>query len=599
MQNNDPKSKDPYDKKIETFDKQNKLRNTKKRNKKIFVDDLNLGLEVKFDGLNEALAQVEQLFSDKSWLKDLESHIEKELKESLNEIEKHKHGLQLVIQAANKAGKKARNEERFDTAIEIFQELDRTLLPAISNVISQETQKELKFSLSKELEKTFFKKGELAKAIKVIDSRDKEKCCTHEEYIESQIEKTYMLIQRGEFNKALSGLKDVLAESKQSENIVLIAEVKRVLGMVYRGQGAYEEALKWFKEAQELHKKVNNKEGFYNALWGVGILHHLRGEWAPAIEIWKKLLSVFEKKAREGKLTIKERTYLYAKLYHEYSLTLELCGRLQEAEQKIAEALTIVPFEDEDSDQMLGKLHLYASELYSQQNKIDEASKEIKKVRNINLRRKAQNLDPISEIYILKAEIYVLLALNKANEAREKLKSQFDSLKSNWDKALYFRLLGKIEKHDMNFGLARKALKSSLEITKEIGASTLSNELEYIELLVEMSKSGNQSVFKEAKSLLTTLEREVKDKKLPAPLLECKLLRGHLERVHANFDTAYQIYVEIIKEADSLRLFRQKSKALEGINAIEEHGQRLSTSTKELSVYRYLDDARRILEDYS
>jgi tetratricopeptide (TPR) repeat protein len=394
-------------------------------------------------------------------------------------------------------------------------------------------------------------------------------------------------------------LKDALGESQQSDNIALIAEVKRALAMVYRGQGAYEKALKWFKDSQELHEKANNEEGFYNALWGVGILHHLRGEWEPAIEIWKKLISVFENRAQEGKLTVKERTYLYAKLYYEYSLTLELCGRLQEAEQKITEALTIVPFEEENSDFMRGKLHLYTSELYAQQNKIDEASKEIKKIRDINLRREAQYLEPINELYIFKAELNVLLALNKADEAREKLQALLDSLKSNWDKALYYKLLGKIEKHDMNFGLAKKAFESSLEITREIGASTLSNELEYIELLVEMSKSGNQSAFKEAESLLIALEKEVTDKNLPALLLECKLLTGHLERVHANFDKAYQIYAEIIKEADTIRLFRQKSKALEGINIIEEHGQRLSASARELSVYRYLDDARRILEDYS
>jgi len=598
MQNNDHKSKNRYSKKIETSDKQKKLKKAKKKIQ-LFENDRNLDLEFKLEGLNEALAQIGKLFSDKTWLKDLESHIEKDLRESLDEVKKEKQGLKTLILGANKAGKEARKEGRFDTAIEIFQELDRTLLPAIKYLLPQETQKELKLLLSKELEKTFLKKGKLIDAIKVIDSRDREECCTYEEYIESQIGKSHLLIQKGEFNKALVVLKDALGESQQSDNIALIAEVKRALAMVYRGQGAYEKALKWFKDSQELHEKANNEEGFYNALWGVGILHHLRGEWEPAIEIWKKLISVFENRAQEGKLTVKERTYLYAKLYYEYSLTLELCGRLQEAEQKITEALTIVPLEEENSDFMRGKLHLYTSELYAQQNKIDEASKEIKKIRDINLRREAQYLEPINELYIFKAELNVLLALNKADEAREKLQALLDSLKSNWDKALYYKLLGKIEKHDMNFGLAKKAFESSLEITREIGASTLSNELEYIELLVEMSKSGNQSAFKEAESLLIALEKEVTDKNLPALLLECKLLTGHLERVHANFDKAYQIYAEIIKEADTIRLFRQKSKALEGINIIEEHGQRLSASARELSVYRYLDDARRILEDYS
>ncbi|MFX0125942.1 MAG: tetratricopeptide repeat protein, partial [Candidatus Hodarchaeota archaeon] len=534
----------------------------------------------------------------KSWRKELESHIEKELSEDLIELEEKKHGLHKLILAAKKAGEEARNEGRFDIAINMLQDLDRTLLPALINVVPEELHKELKFLLSKELQKTFFKKGELGEAIKVIDSRDRMECCTYEEYIESQIDKTHLLIQKGEFNQALIMLKNVLKEKTLSDNIKLTAEVKRTLGMVYRGQGAYEEALKWFKESQDLHKKINNEEGYYNALWGVGILHHLRGEWEPAIEIWKKLIVIFEKKAQDGKLTAKERTYLFAKLYLEYSLSLELCGRFQEAEHMVTKALTKIPL-NENSDFMRAKLHLYASELYSEQNKIEEASQEIKKVRDINLRREEKKIELINEVLILKSEINVLLALDKADEAREKLQNQFNSLKSNWDKAQYYRLLGKIEKHDMNFGFAKKSLKSALEIIREIGASTLSDELEYIELLVEMSKSGNQSASKEAESLLTALEKRVTNNNLPALLLECKLLKGHLKRVHTNFDKAYQIYAEIIRDADNRRLFRQKSKALEGINAIEEYGQRLSPSTKELSVYRYLDDARRIMQDYS
>ncbi|MFX0184953.1 MAG: tetratricopeptide repeat protein [Candidatus Hodarchaeota archaeon] len=602
MGNTNPKEKKDHRKKITISVKnpssQKKIKRAMEKIQLIENDIKRSGLEINLEGLNEALTKIELLFPDKSWRKELESHIEKELNEDLIELEEKQQGLHKLILAASKAGEEARNEGRFDIAIDMLQDLDRTLLPAITDILPEKLLKELKFLLSKELQKTYFKKGKLAEAIKVIDSRDRMDCCTYEEYIESQIDKAHLLIQKGEFNQALIILKNALKEKTLSNNVKLTAEVKRTLGMVYRGQGAYEEALKWFKESQDLHKKANNEEGYYNALWGVGILHHLRGEWEPAIEIWKKLISIFETKDQEGKLTAKEHNYLFAKLYLDYSLSLELCGRYQKAEHMITKAMTILP-SGEKSDFIRGKLHLYASELYWEQNKIEEASKEVKKVRNINLRRKARNLEPISELFILKAEIKVLLALDKADEAREKLQDQFDSLKSNWDKTQYYRLLSKIERHEMNFGLAKKSLNSSLEITREIGASPLSDELEYIELLIEMSKSGNQIALKEAELLLATLEKKVAENNLPALLLECKLLKGHLKRIHANFDKAYQIYAEIIKDADNLRLFRQKSKALEGINAIEDHGQRLSASTRELSVYRYLDDARRILEDYS
>ncbi|MFX0053232.1 MAG: hypothetical protein ACFE8U_18300, partial [Candidatus Hermodarchaeota archaeon] len=211
------------------------------------------GLKINLEGLDEALTQIELLFPDKSWKKDLESHIEKELNEDLIELEEEEEqSLHKLILAAKKAGEEARKEGRFDIAIDMLQDLDRTLIPAITDVLPEKILKELKFSLSKELEKTFFKKGELTEAIKVIDSRDRKECCTYEEYIESQIDKTHLLIQKGEFNQALVLLKNALKEKPLSDNIKLTAEVKRTLGMVYRGQGAYEEALKWFKESQDL-----------------------------------------------------------------------------------------------------------------------------------------------------------------------------------------------------------------------------------------------------------------------------------------------------------------------------------------------------------
>jgi len=211
---------------------------------------------------------------------------------------------------------------------------------------------------------------------------------------------------------------------------------------------------------------------------------------------------------------------------------------------------------------------------------------------------KSQQKEPINELKMLKYEIQVLLALNKVEEARTKLLEQYKDCKSNWDQASYYHLLGLIEKHELNFGLAKKAFQSSLEKTKEIGAAALSDELMYLDLLVEMSRTGNPKVLKEAEKLLSDLETEVNKKKLSALILECNLLKAHLARFQSNYDKAYQLYSEIIRDADTYHLYRQKKKALEAINLIEQEGQQLR-ATKDLSVYRYLEDARRILEENS
>ena len=119
-----------------------------------------------------------------------------------------------------------------------------------------------------------------------------------------------------------------------------------------------------------------------------------------------------------------------------------------------------------------------------------------------------------------------MLALDKAEKAKKKLTEQYDKCKSNWEYSAYYRLLGLVEKHAMNYGLAKEAFKSSLKTTKEIGASSLSDELLYIELLVEITRTGNEKAYKEAESLLEGLKLEVTDKRLPAFILECNLLKA-------------------------------------------------------------------------
>jgi len=604
--------------------KENLKQNLTLNLKNAIVEDL----KIDFEGLKSVIDHVGIVFGDKTWINEIDKIIEnelealvvkaKEVEEWLPEVEEKvsetnrillkekmldEEGIKSILKSIKETGISAREKQSFDEAIEILKDIDKKILPVIEIHLPEKDKKNIKASLSKELRTTLLKKGKIDEAIKVIDS-----CCTKPDddstdYIESQIEKGFLLIKKGEFNQAITLLKNTLKYEKslpeKERKLKQSAEIKRVLGVAYRGQGAYQEAVKWFQESQNEYRALKDEIGYHNALWGIGILRYLTGEWDAAIEIWKTLLTHYEKLPDSAVKTGKPPSLLCIGLYTEYSRTLQLSGKFKEAEEIMNKALALArKSQHEYADWYKGYLNLLFSDLYFQQNKIENASQAIAEARQINEGMKSQQKEPINELKMLKYEIQVLLALNKVEEARTKLLEQYKDCKSNWDQASYYHLLGLIEKHELNFGLAKKAFQSSLEKTKEIGAAALSDELMYLDLLVEMSRTGNPKVLKEAEKLLSDLETEVNKKKLSALILECNLLKAHLARFQSNYDKAYQLYSEIIRDADTYHLYRQKKKALEAINLIEQEGQQLR-ATKDLSVYRYLEDARRILEENS
>ncbi|MHA2289012.1 MAG: hypothetical protein ACXABG_09515, partial [Promethearchaeota archaeon] len=95
------------------------------------------------------------------------------------------------------------------------------------------------------------------------------------------------------------------------------------------------------------------------------------------------------------------------------------------------------------------------------------------------------------------------------------------------------------------------------------------------------------------------IDRKISEKSLPALQLECKLQQGFLAWSQSDFGNAYNIFAEIVRESETHRLFRQKTKALDALNTIENQEQHLSSTTRNKAVYRYLDDARRILKESS
>ncbi|MHA2247903.1 MAG: tetratricopeptide repeat protein [Candidatus Hodarchaeales archaeon] len=598
-------------------------------------------IEIKLEGLTDVVNHINKIFGEKTWIGEIEKRIEKEigldsLKEKIEKFAESKvletetktlEAKDIALEAENKtivvkekafeveavksvlnslreAGVSARKEKSYDKAIEILKDIDTKLLPSIAIHLPDKDKRDLKSSLMKELEKTHYKRGKIDDAIKVIDEGCTETNCDSKVYIKSQIDKSHLLVQKGEFNQAVDLLKNAIkylnSLPDNERELGYSAEIKRSLGIAYRGQGAYQKSIRWFKESQGEHRKAKDNWGYHNALWGIGILRHLTGEWEEAIEIWRKLIAFFEKQPDHIKGE-KPTPFLLIKAFIEYSRTLQFCGKFKEAEEKLDKALTIVQDSDyEYTGWYQGYLHLLFSDLYYQQNEITNAAQSIAEARRINDRLEMQQKDTISELKILKHEINVLLALDKAEEAKKKLLKQFNNCKSNWELSAYYRQLGMIEKHEMNFGLAKEAFRSSLEKTKEIGASSISDELLFIELLIEMSRTGNQKAYREAESLLAELETDIKKKKLSAFILEVKLQKAHLACSHSNYEIAYQLYSEIIKDADKYRLLRQRKKALDGIYLIEQEASaKQLLETRELSVYRYLEDAQRILEENS
>jgi tetratricopeptide (TPR) repeat protein len=604
-------------------------------------------INIELDGLATTLAQITDIFKGKEWLKDVEQKIQLaiptlvELQESavllekalpekiihdfeekaaqtalktqdvilkvhddhVKELDIDAQQIKSVLVALKDYGIDARQNESYDIAIEILKDTDAKILPLIKNqgVLPESDQKMIKLSILQELETALLQKGQINEAIRVIDSQCEDPDCTDYDYIKAYIKKSGLYSKKGEFNKAITVLNQALDEfnlflSKQKKFDVL-AEIKRSLGMAYRSKGDFDEALQWFNEAKDEYNKIEDEIGKYYTLWGMGILYYLRGEWGEAIAIWKKIED-FYKGLKVSKDQMKSKTLF--KLYFDYTRTLQLSGNFKEAHVMLNKSLSILETKKgTTSTYGRAKVYLAFAELFYLQDEIEEAFKAIQEVRIINNDLFNHEKETFPELEILEIEIRILCAHNNSEEAREKLINQFESCKSNWDQMKYYRLLSLVEKHEMNYGQAKKALKSSLEIAKKIGVCPISDKLLYTELLIEMSRIGNKMAYDEANKRLMNLESELNEKRLPALLLEWKLQKGYLAYVRTAFEEAYNVFSEIVQEADKNRLYRQKSKALEAIDSLEKQGQQLTESTKERTVYRYLEDARRILEEYS
>ncbi|MFX0085374.1 MAG: tetratricopeptide repeat protein, partial [Candidatus Hodarchaeota archaeon] len=390
--------------------------------------ELDLGL----DGLNSTIAQILKIFQGKDWLKEFEQKISVEIPKlveseiikiqpSQSQVTKTvKKNLKNESKALRRANKKlhstkydltadiqklendsqqvkhllialkdfsidAIKDKSYDKAIEILQNTDEKLLPLIKDqgVLTEDDQKDLKSSVLQELKTALLQKGQIGKAIKIIDTQCSDPACTFSDYFTAQINKSHLLARTGEFNKAIAVLNKLLKKfnslSPEYREIHESAEIKRALGIVYRSKGSFDDAIKWFNEAKKEYENIEDDIGIHNALWGMGILHYLRGEWEEAIHIWKKIQYFYESKKPTDDL-YKSKTLF--KLYFDFTRTLQLSGNFKEAETMLNKSLLILDEKKAPSSTYSrAKVYLAFAELYYLQNKIEEAHENIKKVR--------------------------------------------------------------------------------------------------------------------------------------------------------------------------------------------------------------------------
>ncbi len=595
-------------------------------------------LVLKTEGTEELILQIGKIFEGTNWLAELKTSIPEELSPLINELSsqdflpdralktteaslikqqntlhdlKEKltvqtaqlqeslkaEQLKTIVLALKNAGSSAIKEKSFDKAITILDDTNKKILPLVTSTkeLSEEELSNLSKSILIELETALVEKGKINEAIKVIDSQFKAPIYRSEEYRKSQLKKSHLLVQSGEFKEAVNLLKSLLDYCCEDEiNYLTSAEIKRALGVAYRGQGSYEMALKYFHESQKEFLRVKtinpndsrSNDGYHNAIWSEGILHYLRGEWEEALSIWTELEEYY--KNRKPKILFK--------LYFEYMRTFKLSGKFKKAKKMLDKALALISSISEAKiEDVKAYVYLGYAELYFLQNNIEEAVKSIDTVRSLI----KSDDNTFCELDILEVETEILCTEDKSVEARKNLEVIRQKCKSNWDRVKFFRILARIEKYEMNYGAAQTAMKTAIDITREIGAISYSDELALTELLIEMSRIGNIKAYMEAKERLEQIDHEMAEKNLPVLQLESKLQHGYLAWSQSDFEKAYTIFVEIIQEAENHRLFRQKSKAIDALNTIENQEKLLSSTTKSKAVYRYLDDARRILKESS
>ncbi|MFX1253665.1 MAG: tetratricopeptide repeat protein [Promethearchaeota archaeon] len=581
-----------------SLDKANQALTNKLKDLEVEVEDEDLritglgNLKIGLGSLNTFIQQIKELAEEQPWADEITSKTYEAAK---------KDDLSGVVSAIREASQVARRAQEYDQAIGILEKTNTELLQAEKEEESSNQKLKLKLDVLKDLQTNLQNKGKLDKAIKNLDAQlDIYKQLDNpKEYLKAQNQKGFLFMRKGEFSQAQAVFRNALDYAENlpiEEKKAAVPELKRSIAVLHRMRGEFDKALSSFSEALSEFQTIQDERGIVKVLLGIAKLHSLRGEWNKAINNYEKVI--------DGYVNKKPDTWFLV-TYSELALTLASSGdysRAIEMANKAKNLLDYIEFESpEYCDIIPLEIQLLFIKIYKSENKLEEALNEVRKAQILFESMKEKDVD--SELEILKLECEILLELNRFSEVRENLQRVFPNIKTDWMKATYWQLSGILEHKEKNLGSAKNAFEQAITKSREIGHYQLQiqSRMMYATLLIDQAKLGDQQAFEAADEYLTDIEAETNAKKIIPQILDCQILRANLAALRKDYNVAYKALSEIETIAREHNLYRQQVRAQDLMNLIEQEQDQLKLGTRNLdslSVFRYLEDARRIVDEH-
>ncbi|MFX0063030.1 MAG: tetratricopeptide repeat protein [Candidatus Hermodarchaeota archaeon] len=576
-----------------SLDRASKALTTKLKDLEVEVEDQDLRitglgkLKIGLGSLNTFIQQIKELAEEQPWVDEINEAVKKD-------------DLSGVVSAIREASQVARQAQEYDQAIGMLEKTNIELLQAEKEEEPYQKLK-LKLDVLKDLQTNLQKKGKLDKAIKNLDTQLDiyKQLDDHKEYLKVQTEKGFLFIRKGEFSQAETVFRNALDYAENlpvDDKKTAVPELKRSIAVLHRMRGEYDKALSWFSEALSEFQAIQDEVYIVKTLLGIAKVHTLRGEWNSAIKNYEKIIAGYRDKKPD---------LWFLMTYSELATTLTSSGHYSRAREMANKAKNLLEHIEVKDSEHPDKLHLEIQwlfiNIYKNENKLEEALNEVQKA--WTLFESSEEKDVDSELALLKLESEILLELNRCNEVREKLQSIFPNIKTDWMKATYWQLSGILEHREMNLGSAKNAFEQAIAKSREIGhyQLQLQSQMMYATLLIDQAKLGDQQAFQAADEYLRDIEVEINTKKIVPQILDCQILRASLASLRKDYNIAYKALSEVEMIAREHNLYRQRVRAQDLMNLIEQEQDQLKSGARNLdtlSVFRYLEDARRIVDEH-
>ncbi|MFX1537965.1 MAG: tetratricopeptide repeat protein [Promethearchaeota archaeon] len=580
-----------------SLDRASKTLTEKLKDIEVEVEDQDLrmhglgNLKLGLGSLNTFIQQIKELVEEEPWADEITYKTYEAAK---------KDDLPGIVSAIREASQVARRAQEYDQAIGMLEKTNTNLLHAEKEEEFSNQKLKLKLDVLKDLQTNLQNKGKLDKAIENLEAQldiykqlDDPKA-----YLNAQTQKGFLLMRKGEFFQAQTVFRNALDYAENlpiEEKKTAVPELKRSVAVLHRMYGEYDDALSWFSEALSEFQTIKDEAGIVRVLLGIAKLNTLRGEWNKAINNYKKII--------DGYTDRKTDLYLPT-TYIELAKTLLSSGdysRAKENANKAKDLLEHIEIKEPDPEKIPLIIQLLFIKIYRSENKLETALNEVQKAWDLFESSKEKYHD--SELEIIKLESEILLELNRSNEVRENLQSIFPNIKTDWMKATYWQLSGILEHREMNLGSAKNAFEQAIAKSKEIGHYQLQiqSRMMYATLLIDQAKLGDQQAFQAADEYLIDIEVEMNTKKMIPQILDCQIMRANLAALRKDYNMAYTALSEAETIAKEHNLYRQQVRAQSLMSIIEQEQDQLKSGTRNLdtlSVYRYLEDARRIIDEH-